>query len=253
MGKGVDRMVSKNEDSIILQAEKRERTKGRVPVHRRQAISRIPANHRMNEEKIIRFVESGELEIDGTGRIWRLKVRRGKRNGGTVIIDLKKKRRAEKRVPLGYLQVRSLIDEKRVHCCAHRLVWLYFNGPIQSGLCINHKNGIKDDNRPSNLEVVTYSENASHALRTGLKDQTGENNPNSKLTDSEIVEIRERFLKEEVRQVQLAKEYGISFQHVSQIVRGQIRAEVGGPTSKDNRGDFTEHDPLTGQFVRSDK
>lgn len=51
----------------------------------------------------------------------------------------------------------------------HRLVALAFIGPLPRRHEINHKNGIKTDNRPANLEYVTKSENQLHALRTGLR------------------------------------------------------------------------------------
>lgn len=38
------------------------------------------------------------------------------------------------------------------------------------GLTINHKNGIKTDNHPDNLEWTTYGENNKHAMMTGLRD-----------------------------------------------------------------------------------
>ena len=51
---------------------------------------------------------------------------------------------------------------------AHRMIWESVHGPIPDGMQINHKNGIKHDNRICNLEVVTPSENTKHAYATGL-------------------------------------------------------------------------------------
>lgn len=51
----------------------------------------------------------------------------------------------------------------------HVLVAQAFIGPRPPGLDINHKNGVKADNRVENLEYVTRSENNKHAYATGLK------------------------------------------------------------------------------------
>ena len=45
----------------------------------------------------------------------------------------------------------------------HQLVMLAFVGPQQKGIYVNHKNGIRHDNRLENLEYVTPSENIKHA------------------------------------------------------------------------------------------
>jgi hypothetical protein len=50
----------------------------------------------------------------------------------------------------------------------HRLLWETFVEPIPEGMVINHKDGDKYNNDLSNLEVVTPSDNALHAVRTGL-------------------------------------------------------------------------------------
>lgn len=52
---------------------------------------------------------------------------------------------------------------------AHRLIALYFVKNSLNKPYVNHINGIKDDNRPVNLEWCTAKENCQHAFRTGIK------------------------------------------------------------------------------------
>ena len=69
---------------------------------------------------------------------------------------------------------------KPVTTRAHRLVAMAFVEGYREGLEVNHKNGIKDDNRPENLEWVTGQENVRHAVLTGLhlgRPRTKQRNP----------------------------------------------------------------------------
>ena len=190
------------------------------------------------EQIILNLVKNGEFKINTDGSIYRLK------KSGWV--------RAEHKTPQGYLQVRKMIDGKRYHVSAHRIVWCYFNCcPIPEGFVPNHKNGKKDDNHPDNLEVLSYSDNQKHAHRTGLIDQYGEKNPGSKISNKDVVKIREIYSKGKVTQKFLADQHDVAFQTISDIVRGKYRTKQDGPI-----GDYTNHrqrntkrDLTTGRFV----
>lgn len=64
----------------------------------------------------------------------------------------------------GYLQAQlQCVGEKNKKVRLHQAVYRAFVGEIPDGFDINHKNGIKHDNRISNLETCTRAENIQHA------------------------------------------------------------------------------------------
>jgi len=73
---------------------------------------------------------------------------------------------------------------------SHQLVALAFLDNPYKKRCVNHKNGIKTDNRLSNLEWVTHKENSQHAVNTGLNQNKGEVHKDAKLTEIEVMQIR---------------------------------------------------------------
>ncbi len=184
----------------------------------------------------------GHLEIDQEGRVWRVMERRGQS------VFAVPRRRAEHRSP-HYLQVRVMVGGVRYHACAHRVVWVHHNGPIPHGMEINHINGVKTDNRPANLEMVTRSKNVKHAVRV-LKvaraaNQYGQKNHAAKLTDAEVEAIRAEYVAGQVTQKSIAERFGVSHQSVSKILRGDRRKLQGGPT-----GDWTANRYRGGLRVR---
>ena len=61
----------------------------------------------------------------------------------------------------GYVKADLWKGGKQTQTTVHRVVAEAFHGP-SNGREVNHKNGIKQDNRASNLEWCTRSENTSH-------------------------------------------------------------------------------------------
>jgi DNA-directed RNA polymerase specialized sigma24 family protein len=94
-------------------------------------------------------------------------------------------------------------------------------GPIPDGLEINHKNGVRDDNRLSNLEVVTRAENIFHR-KTVLKPQgvRGEANNLAKLTNDQAQKILD--LKQSgLSATEIAKLFDVTRSTVSLIHAGK--------------------------------
>lgn len=60
---------------------------------------------------------------------------------------------------------------------------------------------------------------------------TGAGGGNRKLTESDVVEIRRRYQKEDMSQYDLADEYSISRSAIGAIVRGESWPDAGGPTA----------------------
>lgn len=96
----------------------------------------------------------------------------------------------------GYVRMRFCLGSKQNDIVGksigvHIVVAMAFiNNPLNKPL-INHKNGIKTDNRIDNLEWCTSSENVQHAYDTGLAcSKKGEKCHKSKLKEDDIVSIR---------------------------------------------------------------
>lgn len=119
----------------------------------------------------------------------------------------------------GYATVAVQVAGKRKKFQLHHLVARAFCTGYEPGLCVNHINGVKTDNRPSNLEWVTLAQNTKHAWSTGLVNLRGENSPLHKLTSGQVRIIR-RLLKLGASSNELAVLVGVDVKTITGIRDG---------------------------------
>lgn len=137
--------------------------------------------------------------VSSLGRLLSLKFKRGSRPG-FILSNMGRS---------GYLYVPLCDGSAKKTKLLHRLVASAFLGPCPVGLQVNHKNGVKSDNRIENLEYVTRSENLRHAWKMGLMVTIGERHSQAKLKNEEVLEIKKRILEGEM-QSKIASDFNVS-------------------------------------------
>ena len=122
----------------------------------------------------------------------------------------------------GYLYVVFSVNMARKTFSVHGLVAKVFIENKENKLEVNHKNGIKTDNRVENLEWCTLQENHRHARDNGLT-IAGEKNGSSKLKWEEVEQIRREYIKGSAvtGTYGLAKKYNVSQYCIYRIVIGK--------------------------------
>lgn len=112
-------------------------------------------------------------------------------------------------------------DQKKSMVYLHRVIGILFL-PNDSNLpCINHDDGDKHHNAPGNFEWCTRADNNKHAHRTGLCNSfpvlRGNDSPNSKVTESQVIEIRSMVARGHTH-VSVGRMFGINKTTVRHIV-----------------------------------
>ncbi len=107
----------------------------------------------------------------------------------------------------------------------HRLVADQFIPNPNKKPFVNHINGRKLDCRVGNLEWCTPKENVHHAMKSGLMPLSGEENPNAKLNNKDIVQMKiDRQTGFSIKN--LMEKYGVSRRSVFYILAGKTWATV---------------------------
>jgi hypothetical protein len=115
----------------------------------------------------------------------------------------------------GYLYVGLYRERKTQTVAVHRLVLEAFVGPRPQGMQCRHRDGDPRNNRRTNLTWGTPQQNSDDKLLHGTF-LRGSNISSAKLTESQVLEIRDRRRSGEKLRV-IAAEFGVHNATVSRV------------------------------------
>ena len=174
-----------------------------------------------NELFFLAEINKKYLSIDKKGRIWRHYYYFGKDGKW-----LNRPKRAEYKTLQEYLVLKKGLYQngkrKTITVRAHRIVYMYYYGNIEKNLVINHKDAVKSNNSPDNIETITISQNVQHAKEMNLikpKCLHGEKNKNSKLQPKDIIAIRNLRKKTNLSYQKIADMFGVTKRNIICIIK----------------------------------
>jgi DNA-binding XRE family transcriptional regulator len=125
-----------------------------------------------------------------------------------------------------YYQIELRKGGKRKKFYIHRLMLMTYFSDFNYKKEVNHKNGIKTDNRLDNLELVTRKENINHAIKMGLI--TNKHNVFRRKLTFEVAEhIRKLYNEKKFNQKQLAEQYKVSRTTIKEIIQNITYKKAG--------------------------
>lgn len=113
----------------------------------------------------------------------------------------------------GHLSVKY----QRNHLCIHRVIYRKFKGPLREDYAVNHIDGDKLNNTPTNLELISHSANMLHCWRVlghvPMK-------PRMKIDQATAEQMRAEYLAGATN-CDLRQKYGLAKATVSYIINGR--------------------------------
>ena len=143
-----------------------------------------------------------KIEIRGENECWLWE--------GTVSRPTKSKKNP---LPYGMVQFAGVVR------IAHRLIWASINGRIPDGLVIRHTCDNPRCCNPAHLLSGTYADNARDMISRHRADRNGERNNQAKLTNADVIQIRELLAQGVDRRI-IAPQFGVTPTSISNIKHG---------------------------------
>lgn len=103
---------------------------------------------------------------------------------------------------------------------AHRVSYRLHYGEIPDNLRVLHHCDNPTCVRPDHLFLGTDGDNMRDKVAKD-RQHKGEQTPNSKLTNAQVIEIRQRYATGNISQAQLAREYGITSSTMGSLINGE--------------------------------
>lgn len=118
-----------------------------------------------------------------------------------------------------YYFVVLCVNNVKKYAAVHRLVATHFVDNPNNYDVVNHLDSDTLNNDYDNLEWTTTLGNVQHSWKFGKqKSQQGEKHGRSRLTEKQVLEIRELHAKDNIEHLQLAKMYGIARTAITRIL-----------------------------------
>ncbi len=164
----------------------------------------------INREEVFLECENlGMFEINENGEIWKIAYRYG-----------------NKLINITPRQIRTIFNNGSIICCVYinkhyigvtrsRIIWTKYIGRIPDKMRIIHKNGVYNDDRISNLDIMKNGEVQSYYEKFDVY-AIGEKNSRAKFTNEQCLNVYERLHCGESA-AGLAREYDVSLTTIYNI------------------------------------
>lgn len=117
---------------------------------------------------------------------------------------------------------------------AHRLSYIVHIGEIPGGMFVCHRCDNRKCLNPAHLFVGTAAENTADMMTKGRfvlgRRYRGEEIRSAKLSEAEVIAIRNKHIPRQYTRKQLASEYGVSVATIKNVLCGRCWSHVGGAT-----------------------